>query len=161
MDAFGGNSPKLARRREQFLVALLTAPSIIEAARKCEISETTARRWLAMPEVRERYQALRREAVDQALAQLQSVTGAAVLTLARNLRAESAGAQIRAALGIIEHAVRAVELADLQLRLEQLEALVAAQQQQSTQPHMGSPAIAGLRTMRAGGGGGSGKGGVA
>jgi hypothetical protein len=153
----GSDPQKLEARQERFLTALLTAPKVGVAAQAVNISERTAYRWLATPTVRERYQALRRQLVDQALAPLQSVTSAAVLILARNLKAESPSAQIRAALGIIEHAVRAVELSDLQMRTEQLEALVAGQQTQ-IQPRTGAPAV-GLRIMRAGGGGG--RGGVA
>jgi hypothetical protein len=132
----GGNErfqKTLAARQERFLAALMASNSLAEAARTVGIAETTARRWLAQPPVREQYRALRREAVESTMAQVQASTAAAAVTLRRLLHTDMPPAiRLRAALGILEQAVKMVETTDILERLEQLEAAAAAQRAQST-----------------------------
>jgi hypothetical protein len=58
---------------------------------------------------------------------LQRSAGKAVEALERNLDCGHPGGEIRAALGILDHAVKAVELIDLAERVEELEPLFAEQ----------------------------------
>ena len=52
---------------------------------------------------------------------MQQATGQAVAALQRNLTCGHPGTEIRAALGILDHSVKAVELIDLMTRMEELE----------------------------------------
>jgi transposase-like protein len=55
---------------EAAINALLTTGTITEAAQTVKISKTTLYKWLNQPDFQERYQTARRQAVDQAAAQL-------------------------------------------------------------------------------------------
>jgi hypothetical protein len=108
--------------------ALLTETIVSAAASKADLSEATARRWLAQVEVARAYRDARRQIVDQARATLQRATNGAVLALLRNLSTTTPEAvQVRAAGMILDYAIKAVENSDLAARVEQLEQLFAQQ----------------------------------
>src|SRR5262245_53970543 len=104
---------KLNRRQEALLVALLAEPTHQAAAARAQVSEATLRRWLRLPAFQAAYRRARRDLVEAALARLQQSAQKAVDTLERNLNCGHPGCEIRAALGILEKAVYAVELIDL------------------------------------------------
>jgi hypothetical protein len=123
-------SKTLQGRQERFLAALMASSSVSEAAKTVGIAESTARRWLGQPSVRESYRELRREAVEGAMASVQATTAAAALTLRRLLHPDMPPAiRLRAALGILEQATKSIETMDILERLEKLEA--AAQRTQT------------------------------
>ena len=107
-----GHGEKRTRKREQAIAALLSAPSLGEAARLAGIGEATLRRWLREPDFATAYRAARRQA-------LEPVVG-------RHLAAAAESVQVRAAQILLEQAFRAVELMDLAERVEALEAREAA-----------------------------------
>lgn len=119
-----GHGEKLSRKQEQAIAALLTAPSITEAAQQTGIGEQTLFRWLKDPAFAEAYRQARRQVVQQAITQLQAACGEAV----ENLRVimgnpeAPASARVSAARTVLEMAVKAVELEDLEQRLSALEA---------------------------------------
>jgi phage terminase small subunit len=122
----------LTRRQELFLGELCKARSIADAAKAARTSETTARRWLALPHVQTAYRDMRRQLVDDALAGLQSAARAAVVALVRNLSASAPpSVQVRAAEAILTNATQAVEIAEVLSRLERIEQRVVEQQQAS------------------------------
>jgi hypothetical protein len=113
---------KLSHRQELAVVALLTSKTKAEAASVVGVTSRTVERWLANDEAfLSEYRAARRRAVEGAIGQLQHTTTEAVETLRRNLICGSPSAEIRAALGVLEHAIKAVELYDLEERLAELE----------------------------------------
>lgn len=112
---------KEPRKREQAIVALLSEPTHAAAAARAGIAEATLQRWLKRPDFLAAYRQARRRIVETALGRLQQVTGKAVDALERNLSCGHAAIEVRAALGILEHSARAVELADLMQRIEVLE----------------------------------------
>ena len=57
-----GHGENLGRKEEQAIVALLTRPTVTEAAKACAVSEVTLWRWRQRPEFSERYRAARRQA---------------------------------------------------------------------------------------------------
>jgi hypothetical protein len=116
-----GHGEKLTRLREQALAALLSEPTIEAAAVKAKVSYRTLRRWLTEPGFAATYRQVRRQTVEAALGRLQQVTIFAVATLQKNLTADRPADQIRSALGILEHAVKAVEVADLLALVEDLQ----------------------------------------
>src|SRR5262245_40977488 len=119
-----GHGEKLTRKQESAIVALLAAPTIAAAARQLGVGEKTLRRWLQLPAFKDAYRAARRELVEGAVGQLQAAAGKAVETLVDLLGCSDDKTKARAALGIIDRAVKGSELGDALQRIEALEALV-------------------------------------
>jgi hypothetical protein len=65
-------------KHEQAISALLTHPTLAEAATTVGVGEVTLRRWLQQASFQTVYRQARREAVGQAIARLQHVTTVAV-----------------------------------------------------------------------------------
>ena len=119
-----GHGEKLSRKQDQAITALVTCPSIAEAATQCGLAEVTLRRWLKQDGFRTAYREARRAVVQHAIVQVQQATGEAVATL-RRVRQDpetSASAKVSAAKAILDTAVKAVELEDLEARIAALEA---------------------------------------
>jgi hypothetical protein len=121
----GAPGCKLTRKQELAIAALLTERTQEQAAGKAGVATSTLQRWLLLPSFQAEYRRARRAVVEVAVGQLQAACGEAVETLRRNLDADKAGDQIRAAGLILEHAQRGVELADLAEKVEELERLLA------------------------------------
>ncbi len=116
-------------KQEWAIGALLSQPSVKQAAEATPISYATLRRWLAHDErFREAYRDARRAVVEQATARLQSAAAQAVsvlLAVALNPDAHEP-ARVGAARTILEFAYRGMEADDLANRIENLERLAAA-----------------------------------
>jgi hypothetical protein len=119
-----GHGQKLKRKRDALIAALLTESTHAAAATKAGVSEATLHRWLRLPVFQTAYRQARRGIVEAAIGRLQQTAGKAVDTLDRNLACGQPGNEIRAALGILDHAVKAVELLDVVERVEELERLI-------------------------------------
>jgi hypothetical protein len=119
-----GHGEKLSRKQDQVITALVTCASITEAAAQCGLADVTLRRWLKQEPFQAAYREARRAVVQQAITQVQRATGEAVETLRRVMQdAEaSASARVSAAKTILETAVKAVEVEDLEARITALEA---------------------------------------
>lgn len=119
---------KAERLREAAIIALLTAPSIEEAAKTVGVGATTIYRWMKLPQFQEELKEARRQAVSLAIGKLQRSTSAAVKVLqdvAENDEAP-ASARVSAAKTILEMALKAVELDDIINRLEEIEKAMEA-----------------------------------
>jgi hypothetical protein len=118
-----GHGAKFGRKMEAAIAALLTRPSIEDAARVTGVGEKTMRRWLDEPEFRARYLKARRESVHQSVARLQQATGAAGTTILKLMMDSSvpAAVRLRAAESVFVHAIKGVELEDIEARLTELE----------------------------------------
>jgi hypothetical protein len=115
----------LTPRQEQSITALLVQGSLQAAAEASGIHEKTLRRWLRDDAVFQMaYREARRAAVQHAIVQVQQATGEAVETLRQVMQAADApaSAKVSAAKTILETAVKAVELEDLEARIVALEA---------------------------------------
>ncbi len=125
-----GHGEKQTRKRELLICALLTEPTIEKAAVKVGIGTTTAFRWLQEPDFQAEYQQARKQAVSQAIAQLQQATTQAVATLQAIMLDEQAPASSRvtAAKTTLEMSMKAIELDDLATRIERLEQALEGQQ---------------------------------
>ncbi len=109
-----GHGQKLTQKQEALIAALLTEPTHAAAAAKAGVSEATLYRWLDLPPFRAAYRRARRELVDGAIGRVQAATGLAVETLvavARNGAKE--GDRVRAAVALLEHALRGLADADV------------------------------------------------
>jgi hypothetical protein len=72
---------KLSRKQEQAISALLTPPTLGQAAQASGVAESTLRRWLKHEAFQTAYRQACRDAVGQVIARLQQVTMTAVNTL--------------------------------------------------------------------------------
>src|SRR5262245_4330147 len=120
---------KIDRKQEALIAALLIEPTHVAAAERTGVSEATLQRWLRRPTFCDAYRAARRRVLEAALGRLQQSAGKAVEALERNLACGQPAHEVRAALGILDQAVKAAELLDLSERLEELERQVAARQE--------------------------------
>lgn len=111
----------LTPRQQRGIVALLTQPTIADAARATGIGEKTLRRWLALPEFQVSYHQERQHMFRDAVGRLTQIARRAVDTLDQHLDAERPADAIRAAVAILDHARQAIELDDLAGRISALE----------------------------------------
>jgi hypothetical protein len=109
------------RKREQAIAALLECGTLAEAAQRAKVSVRTLKVWLKEPGFLGAYRAAKRQLTEHAIGVLQEAAALAAATLRRSLRGGKVADRIRAALGILRHAVDAVELTDLRQRVEELE----------------------------------------
>jgi DNA-binding MurR/RpiR family transcriptional regulator len=123
-----GMEDKLTAKQDRALVALLACGEIKKAAKDAGVNEATLWRWLQLPGFQTRYRAARRQLVETAIAQLQSDCTVAVRVLREVAedREAPASSRVAAARTIIEQSVSAIELMDLQERVERLEELEPA-----------------------------------
>jgi hypothetical protein len=119
-----GHGEKLSRKHEQAIAALLEQPTIEAAAKACGVGEATLGRWLQEDRFRHAYRRARTQVLELAISRLQQATGEAVQALRSNLKCGVPSVEVRAALGILEQAIRGAELLDVQERLEALEELL-------------------------------------
>jgi hypothetical protein len=123
-----GTDKKLSHPQERAILALLSSRSVPDAAAASGVSLRTLHRWLGENEAFiEGYRAARRQVVEGAVGRLQDAMSEAVDTLRDNRSCGKPAVEVRAALGIIEHSTKAVELWDLEERLSQLEASLEEQ----------------------------------
>jgi len=121
-----GNTMKSGTRvgkADQIMVALLEHGSIEKASAALGVSDVTVWRWLQKPEFQEAYRRARREAFSRSVARLQHASSAAVSTLLRVMvdKEAPAGSRVRAADCVLDHAKSAIEIEDIEVRLERLE----------------------------------------
>jgi transposase-like protein len=127
-----GHGAKFGRKKEEAIAALLTQRNIEEAARTAGIGTQTLLRWLKVPEFEIAYREARRAAFGQSIARLQQASSAAVSTLLKIMIDPNSppSTRVRAADSILDHAAKAIEIEDIEVRVAQLEA--AAQKTAST-----------------------------
>ncbi len=111
-----------ANNKEKVIDALLSTDTIAAAAKKAGVSDSTIYRYLRDETFKNEYRTARRDVVENTVGQIQGATAKAVKTLTKNLDCGNPSAEIRAAQIILETAYKGVELIDLQMRLEILEA---------------------------------------
>ena len=118
-----GHGAKFPRKREEAIAALLTRPSVDDAARTIGVEPKTLRRWMRVPEFQVAYLQLRREAVTQALARMQQGSGAAATVIFKLMvdAGVPASVRLRAAECLFQNAIKGVEIEDILARLAALE----------------------------------------
>ena len=119
-----GHGERLSRKQEQAITALLAESTIERAARSAGISVVTMWRWLQLTKFQAEYRAARRQIVEHAIASLQKVTSQAIESLSRNLSCGLPAVEVRAALGVLEQALKAQELLEIEARIVALEDLL-------------------------------------
>jgi hypothetical protein len=107
--------------KEKAVAAVLTAPTLEDAARQAGVCLATLKRWIALPEFRDALRQARQTIFEGAVNRLQAASNEAVDTLRRNLDCGNVAAETRAALGVLEQAFRFREQLELEERLTALE----------------------------------------
>jgi hypothetical protein len=117
------DSSNLGRKQEQAIAALMTQRNVDEAAKMAGVSARTLWRWLGTAEFRAAFMTVRRTAFSQATARLQQGGSAAAATLLKIMLdpKEPAAARVRAAQCTLSLGIRAIEIDDLAVRLDELE----------------------------------------
>jgi Tfp pilus assembly protein FimT len=113
----------VSQKKERAIMAMLTAPTMKQAADQAKIGETTLFRWLKTPDFQQDYRKARRQALDQTISRLQQATTHAVNTLQDVMVDELAphSSRVSAAKAILDISFKAFELDDLGARIESLE----------------------------------------
>ena len=131
---FGPNEQSLTRKQEQGISALLSQPTMKEAASVVGVTEVTMWRWMQDNTFRAAYMTARREAVNVAISRLQGAAGEAVDTMCELMRDTQAPKTVRlmAARAVIEYSLKATELEDLAERVAELEYLFEQQKKRTS-----------------------------
>jgi len=118
-----GHGAKFVRKMEAAIAALLTRPSVEDAARVAGVAEKTLRRWMQEPEFNAAYLAAKRAAFGQAIARLHHLSSAAVSILGKVMMdpATPPATKVRAADSILAHTAKAIETEDIEARLAEVE----------------------------------------
>ncbi len=115
-------------RAELALAALLSEPTLARAAAKAGVSERTLRYWMRRPRFLRAYRRRRRQVVEAVVGRVQASMGEALDALRALLGCDGPAVRCRAALGLLEHGLRALEWTDTLDRVEQLEKRLAARE---------------------------------
>jgi transposase-like protein len=118
-----GHGTKFSRKKDEAIAALLTQRNIEEAARSIGIAPNTLLRWMKETEFDSAYREAKRAAFGQSIARLQQGTSAAATTLLKIMidPAAPASVRVRAADSIFNHAAKAIEIEEIEARVEALE----------------------------------------
>ncbi len=119
---------KFPPKAEKVLTALLHHGAVRSAAKEAGVSEATVFRYLQDAEFQRRYRQARADVVDAAIALMQRLCSNAVTTLGTVMQdtGAPASARVSAAKTILEQSTGAIELMDLQERVELLEKMLPA-----------------------------------
>ena len=113
----------LPQKQTKAIVSLLSCRTVSEAATQAGVNESTVWRWMREEAFQEALQEAKQRMVAQAIIQLQQATGEAVGTL-RGIMADGeapASARVTAAKAVLDMAVKAIKMEDLEARLMNLE----------------------------------------
>ena len=123
------NEPPLSRRHEAVIVALLTNPTLKDAATAAGVSEATVWRLLQREDFQKRYKAAQEEALSGALGALQGAATEAINTLCRNLKCGNPMAENSAARAVLDFAFKSREHFEYAERIKQLESALKAREE--------------------------------
>ena len=114
---------KISRNQEKAIAGLLLKPSIQQAAKYAGIGERTLLRWLKDDEFQKVYREARFHVVQQAITQIQDAARNAVKTLLEVLNNKKGppAVRVRAASIIIDNAIKATEIDNLEARISDIE----------------------------------------
>jgi hypothetical protein len=79
---------------------------------------------LKLPHFAQAYRERRRQVVEHAVGQLQQLTAEAATTLRRNLACGHGPTEVRAAVAVLDMAIKAIEISDMTQRIEEMEQLL-------------------------------------
>lgn len=112
---------ELTEKQRRAIAALLTSRTVGQAAAEAGVGERTLHRWLDHPHFRTAYADASRQLLAETVGRLRAIAGEAVETLRAALHDDSTSYRIRAAIALLDVAVK-VEVDDLARRVDALEA---------------------------------------
>jgi hypothetical protein len=116
-----GTTQRLTDKQLRAIPFLLAAPSIEEGCKRARVAKATVYGWLKEETFREELRKQREEVVRGALETLKANTAKATETLVKLLDSQKEGIRARVAEDIIEFTQKAIELEEIEKRLEILE----------------------------------------
>jgi Arc/MetJ family transcription regulator len=118
-----GHGEKLGSRKEQAILALVSARSTEEAAKSIGVSAKTLLRWQKLPEFERAYREARMAAFRQSTARLQQASSPAVTTLLKIMvdLAAPLAVKARCAYYILDQTKKAIETEEIEARVTALE----------------------------------------
>jgi|ERR1044071_874381 hypothetical protein len=127
-----GEPNALSAKQELALQAVISHPTLKEAALAAGIGETTLWRYMQDEEFSRRLREARREAVNHAVTRLQEASSEAVTVLRDLMMKEDAppAARISAARTVLDYAMRAAEQDELKARIDELEKFILRKQEE-------------------------------
>ena len=114
-------STSLTDRQLAALPYLVAAPSLSEGAYLANVGRTTLYRWMDDPEFRARLEHLRSQAADLARTELQGLMLKSILALAQAIEDPDPNLRLRAARATLYIGLKALDLKELQQRLDRLD----------------------------------------
>jgi len=115
----------LTPKQKAAVVALLSEKTVAQAAAKAGCSERTVLRWLKQPAFAQAVEQARQAVVQDGLNRLRTALGLAVSRLTDlMMNGGTEAIALRAALGLLDHGVKSIELCDVVTRLTALEQLM-------------------------------------
>jgi len=120
--------PVLSRRHEGVIVALLSNPTIKDAATAANVSESTVWRLMQREDFQKKYKEAQDTALNGALGSLQGAATEAIDSLRKNLHCGTPAAEVGAAKAILDFTFKVREQFDLENRIKQLEATIKARE---------------------------------
>lgn len=124
---------KLKGKQASVLAALLSNPTVADAAKAVKLTERTLWRYLNDETFAEAYREAKRELVGHTLMRLQANASEAakvLMDVASNTE-QPASARVAAARAIIDHALNGAKLADLQSDVDEIKRMLAARETES------------------------------
>lgn len=111
------------------VVALLTEPTLQDAAKSTGVNRSTLYKWLQEPDFQAAYRDARRQAVHRATVRLQEISSEAVEVLREVMgdKAQQGAARVGAARLVLDFAARMTETEDLERRVEERLAAIEGQ----------------------------------
>jgi hypothetical protein len=133
-----GHGCQLSRKCDLAVAALLSEPTLKDAAKKVGISDQALRKWLKIPEFAARVQEAQQQVFGHTLRRLQIESGLALDVIVKVLRKKKGGndgLKVRAALGLLGHGLKSSELHDLAERVRVIQDELAELSKPSDRPH--------------------------
>lgn len=129
------NTPgeELTAKQSALIVALLSEPTIAEAAQVAGISRDTAHRWLRLAAVQSALKKAREQVFTHGLNELQAGMNQAIATLKRNMTDTEVqpAIQVRAAQIWLDMALKSHEMTDIKEQLAELQTLIKEKDRES------------------------------
>ena len=119
-----GHGEKLSRLQSKAIIALLSAPTLTDAASQVKVSEKTLRNWLKKPEFSQAVKEAGKAMLGITMSRLQGAARDATDTLLRSLTCGVPASEVRAAGLILDNAFKVADLYDLQERVAALESAI-------------------------------------
>ena len=129
-----GHGEKFTCKQEAALAALAAYPTIEEASQACGVSVSTLKRWLQREDFRAGLRAAGRRLLDASLDDLIRASRRAVAVLVEAMESEKETIRVKAATTLLDRAVQATQVFDLETRLESLEQALLRQQMRGRRP---------------------------